>query len=43
MLSLKVIGLEKAMGKLGKDTVGKPLKSSLKRITLKLEELVNIQ
>ena len=40
MLSLKVIGLEKVIGKLGKDTVNKPLKSSLKRITLKLEELV---
>lgn len=40
MLSLKVIGLERVMGKLGKDTVVKPLKSSVKRITLKLEELV---
>ena len=40
MISFKVIGLEKVMDKLGKDTVGKPLKSSVKRIALKLEELV---
>ena len=40
MLSLKVIGLEKVIGKLGKDTTQKPLKSSVKRITLKLEGLV---
>jgi len=40
MISFKVIGLEKVMDKLGKDTVNKPLKSSIKRIALKLEELV---
>lgn len=40
MLSIKLIGLEKLKGKLKADTVKKPLKDGLKKMTLLLEGFV---